>query len=631
MSRRPGRFASAGAPFLAVLFVVLAFSPAIHAGFLNWDDDRNFLANPHYRGLGPGQLHWMWTSFHMGHYVPLTWMSHGLDYLLWGMNPLGYHLQNVLLHAANAVLLYFIARRILAAAAEPEGASRDDAPGIGGMPPARAHDANPGMESVAPAVFAALLFALHPLRVESVAWITERRDVLSGFFYFLAILCYLRSLDPARRRTAWYRAALAAFTAAVLSKASAVTLPAVLLVLDFYPLRRLGGQSGWWSGPARRVYAEKLPFLVIAAAGAAVAPLALGPVPQLDAAGKLAVSAYSLAFYVWKTLVPVGLSPLYPMPDHVRLAEPRFLASIAVVVLLTASAWTMRRRWPGLWAAWVAWCVLLLPISGLIQNGPQIAADRYTYLAGAVAALAFAGVVSRARVGRGLLPNAVLAAATVLAGILTFKQADTWHDSERLWTHALRTGSGGPIAQNNLGNALASNGKLEAAATQYREAIAGRTGYPEAHNNLGVVLSRQGRFDEAIAEFRQAILQRPEYADAQVNWGVALGQAGKQLEAIEHFREALRLDPGNAQAHAAWGNALVRAGRPADAVTHYRIASGLDPQDADAHFNWGVALAQEGKLPEAAQQFRRALVLEPGHAEAREALARLERLRAPPP
>src|SRR5213593_1087936 len=240
-------------PVLVALVTFAAFLPALQNQFVSWDDDENFLDNPHYRGLGWSQLHWMWTT-HQSHYIPLTWMTHGLDYLLWGMNPFGYHLTSLLLHAANAVAFFFVVRRILKRAL-PSPSERGHALAVS-------------------AGFAALVFAIHPLRVESVAWVTERRDVLSGLFYLSAILVYLRACERGARGRGWYWLSVAVFGCALLSKSMVVNLPVVLLILDVYPLRRLGGFVGWWSEPARRVYVEKIPFVLLAAAAAAIALMA---------------------------------------------------------------------------------------------------------------------------------------------------------------------------------------------------------------------------------------------------------------------------------------------------------------------------------------------------------------------
>src|SRR5438876_7632173 len=241
-------------PVLIALVTVAAFLPTLQNQFVNWDDDENFLDNPHYRGLGWTQLRWMWTTLHLGHYIPLTWMTFGLDYLLWCMNPVGYHLTSLLLHAANAVVFFFVVHRILTLAL-PRLSER-------------------GRALAVSAGFAALVFAIHPLRVESVAWVTERRDVLSGLFYLSAILIYLWACEGGARGRGWYWLSVAVFGCALLSKSMVVNLPVVLLILDVYPLRRLGGAVGWWSEPARRVYVEKIPFVLLAAAASAVALMA---------------------------------------------------------------------------------------------------------------------------------------------------------------------------------------------------------------------------------------------------------------------------------------------------------------------------------------------------------------------
>src|SRR5713101_811196 len=240
-------------PLLVVLFTLTAFLPTLQNQFVNWDDAENFLENPHYRGLGWTHLRWMWTT-HWGHYIPLTWMTLGLDYLLWGMNPFGYHLTSLLLHTANAVVFFFVVRRLLTRAL-PNPSER-------------------GHALAGSAGFAALVFAIHPLRVESVAWATERRGVLSGLFYLAAILVYLRACEREERGRGWYWLSVAVFVCALLSKSMVVNLPIVLLILDVYPLRRLGGDIGWSSEAARRVYAEKIPFVLLAAAASAIAVMA---------------------------------------------------------------------------------------------------------------------------------------------------------------------------------------------------------------------------------------------------------------------------------------------------------------------------------------------------------------------
>ena len=606
---------------MVALVTIAAFLPTLGNGFVSWDDDKNLLSNPHFRGLGWNELRWMWSTFHLGHYIPLSWMSLGADYVLWGMNPAGYHATSLLLHVANALLLYCIARRFFAMTTPATGTA------------------------IAAAV-AALLFAVHPLRVESVAWITERRDVLSGAFYLSAIYAWLRFSASDRHARRWYVATLAAAACALLSKATAVTLPVVLAIISVYPMRRTAWRDGWWSSARRSLYRELAPVVVMAAATAALAFVALQREAQLTVGGKVAVSAYSLVFYLRQTIAPAGLSPLYAMPTIVDPFAARFVLSYVVVVALSFAAWAVRHRAPAATATWIAFVLVLLPLLGVHQNGPQIAADRYTYNASLAFALCAGGALlaiqtrHAARTGsdRVALDGAgfrsVILAGIVIAtlGGLTWKQSLVWHDSASLWTRALVVEPDSPIAHNNLANVLMLGDQLDGAAEHYARALALSPDYVEAEDNMGVVLARRGRFDEAVSHHQRALALDPGYANAHNNWGVALAKQSMDSAAIVHFREALRLSPDYADAHVNWGNALVRLGRPAEAVEQYGEALALRPDNADAESNWGVALARQERYAEAIEHFLRALAIDRDHREAREYLARTERLlRTPRP
>src|SRR4029077_18998051 len=367
--------------WLALTVAVVTFAifvPALRNEFVRWDDFDLLGQNPHYRGLGWSELGWMFTTFHTGHYQPLSWITFAVDYLIWGMEPLGYHLTNLVLHAANAALFYFLSLRLLSLALSIHYPSAD-------------------LRLKTAAGFAAFFFAIHPLRVESVAWATERRDVLSGLFFLATILCYLQAMtysnDPSHHAR-WRNKALIVYGLSLLSKASGVTLPVVLLVLDVYPLRRLGGGPGMWLGPlARRVWWEKVPFFLLAAGAAVIAPLAqsesgasgaLADLRVHGVAARLAQSLYGLAFYLWKTILPTDLSPLYEVPRNLDpFAWPffwPFLLSGAIVVALTIGLFVLRRRWPAGLASWICYVAILAPVLGFVQNGAQMVADRYSYL-----------------------------------------------------------------------------------------------------------------------------------------------------------------------------------------------------------------------------------------------------------
>src|SRR2546426_4781789 len=589
----PARWTLWLVPLLVALVTVTAFLPALQNQFVNWDDDKNFLDNPHYRGLGWSQLRWMLTTFHMGHYMPLTWMTLGLDYLLWGMNPVGYHLTSLLLHATNAVVFYFLVLRILTVAL-PWSIER-------------------GRALTASAGFAAFLFAIHPLRVESVAWVTERRDVLSGLFYLLAIVVYLRAYDREERGFWWYWLSVALFGCAVLSKSMAVSLPVVLVILDAYLLRRLGGPTGWWSESARRVYVEKIPFVLLAAVASAIAfegqvvTRNMASLAQLSVPGRLAISAFSLSFYLWKMIVPLNLSPLYPLPRTVDPWAVPFILSYGLVLAITAIALTLRRRWPCIQAVWVTYVVILLPVLGIVQNGPQIAADRYTYLAGlGWALLAGAGVLACWRAWRRPLASIALCVVGTW-GVLTWNQVHIWHDSERLWTHVLAVEPDAIIAENNLGVELERQGRRGEAIEHFQRAVRISPEYALPHHNWGQVLNRQGNHAGAIAHFQEALRLRPDLAEAHNDWGVALVARGDVDEAIKDFLRVLHL---SAEVVAA-DKAVDRRGTLAEAVEHFEHALRLKPDLAIAHANWGLALTKQRKPSAAIEHFQRALSIQP--------------------
>lgn len=575
-----------------VAVVVVAFAPAVGNEFVAWDDDKNFLENPHYRGLGPDQLRWMWTTFHLGAWIPLSWMTLGLDYLLWGMNPIGYHITNNALHAGTALLVYRLSRHLLPAWSPP-----------------------------AASVFAALFFAVHPLRVESVAWITERRDVLSGLFYVATVTAYVRATREAR--PASYGIPVGTFVLALLAKGTAVTLPVVLALLNVYPLRRLGGTKGWWNAGARLVYAELLPFVALAAVFTAIVFTALQPVPQLSLPGKIAVSAYSLWFYVSRTIVPVGLSPLYAMPGHVDPLAAEYLAAGMGAVAAAVWLWMARRRHPGVVTCLVAFVAILFPLLGVHQGGPQIAADRITYNASLALAMLAGGAVTAAwrRAPRLAVAGAVVVITTLLG--LTWRQIRVWRDSATLWTRVVEVEPASPYGHNNLGNVYARQGRLAEASAHYRAAIDFKPDYAEAYSNLGVVLAATGALDEAIAAHRHALAIRPDDDEARNNLGIALVRSGDLPGGIAQFAEAVRINPANAAAYVNWGNALQRVGRVAESVARYQAALSVNSAFADAHHNWGVALARMGRFTDAETQFVAALAAHPAHAEAADYLARV--------
>ena len=554
-------------PLVVFAAVFVVFLPALEGQFLNWDDDINFLLNQGFRGLGWPQLRWMWTETLMGHYIPLTWMSLGLNYTLGGMNPWGYHLGNMLIHAMNAAIFYFIARRLLVAAGFSDG--------------------SPLLWSAA---FAALVFGVHPLRAESVAWVTERRDVLCGFFFLLSVLAYLVSLDPGARRGARLTS-IVAFAAALLCKAQAVPLPAALLILDMYPLRRL--RAGW-----RPRVIEKLPYLALALIGGVVAIIAtqngapFTSYVQYGPSARLAMTGYGIMFYPWKWLLPTNLSPLYELPVRIDLLSSRFLIPLIATALITALLVGLRRQWPAGLAAWAYSAVMLLPLVGPLHTGNQLAHDRYSYLSGlGFAALAGAGLAwvlwAAARgtlsplVGRVSLAGAAL----VLLGLgsATWVQASGWRDSESLWSWAVETDPECAICLNNLALSITDQNRTQEAEAALRRSLALRE-YASTRNNLGGLLEIEGRLDEAEREYQQALRLKPDLRQALANLGELYVKQGRYEDALSPLRrvfqsspEIPRLRANLSRALRQRGDELARTGNVAEAEALRQEASRIQP------------------------------------------------------
>jgi hypothetical protein len=378
------------------------------------------------------------------------------------------------------------------------------------------------------ATVAALVFAVHPQRVESVVWITERRDVLSGVFYAATLLAYLVWVERGARPGRGYWGAVVLYACALLSKSMTVNLPLVLLALDVAPLARLGGAAGWTTPGARAVLREKWPFVALALAGIAAGFVGilrlqnLTPLARFGPLDRLVLSAYGMAFYLVTLVWPFGLSPLYERPRTVEPLDPPYLAAYALVVGVTALAWALRRRLPALLAAWIAYFVILVPVLAFLQNGPQVTADRYTYYAHLPWLALLGGVTTwgwraLARVGRPAPALVVLAAAAVVLPLqwLTVEQAAVWRDPVSLWRHAWRLKPESPLMNYSLANALAAQGDLRAAESYYRAVLARETNLRyDALNNLGIALARMGRPREGLDAFVEAARLDPRRPEA---------------------------------------------------------------------------------------------------------------------
>lgn len=597
-------------PAIVLIVTFAAFFPGLQNGFVNYDDRQNIYENPSFRGLGWDQIQWMFTTFHMAHYQPLSWLTFGLDYTVWGLRPFGYHLTNLLLHLTAALLFYFVSLRLLRSSATP-------LQGDGGLGPRIGAGA------------AALLFAVHPLRVESVVWITERRDVLSGSFFLLSILAYLHAIGRSgQERQRWLFGAVASHALSLFSKVLGVTLPAVLLLLDIYPLRRLPWDPRRWSEKAYApILREKVPFALLSFVFAMIAPFAQVAAGSLEWASgygigaRIAIPLYGLAFYLWKTILPIGLSQFYALPRALDPFELRFVLSGVVVVAVSAAAFAVRRRWPAFLAAWVYYVVVLSPMLGIVQIGVAIAADRFTYLPClGWALLAGAGVSWLWRAAaRGDVPREVCELGLVGAGVAiallsaqSFGQSLVWRDSVRLWRHAAAIAPDEAETRNWFGIALKDANRIDEAIEQYRAAVRLRDDFDSARVNLGNVLALKGDDEGAAEQFAKAAALTSTNAQGENNWGYVLMRLGRTDEAIPHFEAALRLLPGMTSARLMLVEALIAEGSaeealalfdaglgygPPDPETADKLASSLPPEHAEA----GIALLEKAarSYPEA--------------------------------
>ena len=576
---------------------LVVYAPVRRHGFANFDDPQYVSDNPAVAGgLTAQAVSWAFTTRHAGNWHPLTWLSHLIDVQLYGLNAGSHHLTSVFLHLANTLLLFGLLQRMTGARC--------------------------------PSAFAAGLFALHPLHVESVAWVAERKDVLSGLFFMLTLWAYVAYAHRPRRST--YALVLALFAMGLMAKPMLVTLPFVLLLLDVWPLRRRADPPVW-----RDLIVEKLPLFALSVASSVVTVVVqreAGAVKGLEAfplGRRAANAAVAYVAYIGQTLWPARLAAIYPYPAS--LAGWAVGGAVLVLVAVTLLAWRAARRHPHFLVGWLWYLGMLVPVIGLVQVGSQPRADRYTYLPliGLFIVVAWGIpdlVLGRSRRAFVLWPASAL---VLLACMITARgQVRHWRSSIPLWEHAVKVTAGNYRAQHNLGHALAREGRTPEAITHYEEALRLKPDYAEAHNNLGSALADQGRIDEAIAHYDEALHLLPDYAEAHNNLGAALTGQGRTDEAVRHLSEAVRLEPSRAESHGNLGVALARQGRFDEAIRHFSEAVRLRPQDAQArrnlavaHNSAGAALADKGMLQEAIAHYTEALSIRPDLADAHANLA----------
>lgn len=574
--------------------VVWTFLPSLQNGFIDLDDPIYITENIHIRnGFTWAGVGWAFVTSLGGSWHPLTWFSLMLDCQLYGLHPAGHHFTDILLHAGSSVLLFFLFLRMTGA--------------------------------IWRSAFVAALFAFHPLHVESVAWAAERKDTLSTLFWMFTLLAYVRYVKLGAicdsRSKRYYALALLLFLLGLMSKPMLITLPLVLLLLDWWPLLR-------FQFPARHarnlaILKEKLPFFVLAAFAAVTALLtqmdfgAVTTFSDLTLANRIGNASLSYWRYLAEMFWPNHLALFYPLPDKFPLLP--CLGAAAGLAISSALFIRAGRTRPELGFGWLWYLVTLLPVIGIIQIGQQSHADRYTYipLIGVFVLLTW-GISELARYWH--LQKSVLSVVGlgVIAVCIWFTRAQLcyWRDTETLFRRSVAVTDGNVLAEDVLGRLYARKGSLDEALKHLREAIRVAPAYAGGHNDLGSVLAMKGREDEAIGHFQEALRIRPRFAEAHHNLALALQHKGLNNEAIAHFQKAVDFKPDYATAHRNLGILLGKQGWLDEAIGHLNQAIQLSPDDAGAHCNLGITLGKRGRVEEAVSELRMAVKLNPNDAEA---------------
>jgi len=584
---------------IGIAALLIALTAAVYNGFashafVNFDDRSYVTENPQVSsGLSWRAIEWAFSTGYAGNWHPVTWLSHLIDVELFGLQPWGHHLTSIVLHAANGILLFIALRRLTGARW--------------------------------PSAFVAAVFAVHPLHVESVAWVAERKDVLSTFFLLLTLICYQRYVAaPGLSRML---AVTIFFGAGLMAKPMLVTVPVLLLLLDVWPLGRL--QWSVYTHEDRlawlRLIREKAVLFLLALASGVITILAqrgggaLSTFERLPLSRRMANAVVSYGLYLCAAFWPSRLAVFYPYPAQV----PVWSLIIASVLLLSFSviAIVFARRYPYVRAGWLWFLVTLLPVIGLVQVGGQAMADRYMYIPMigllVIVAWGIPDLIGRRpaflAVGGGL--------AIVACSLVAESQFASWKNSLTLWRHAVAVGADNARAHNLLGRSLDEDGRPDEAIVEYREAVRLDPDDVEARNNLGLAFAHQGRFDDAIEQYRAALQIRENFSEAANNLGSVLAATGKMEEAERVLKRAVALQPDSAEAHNNLGNVLMSEEQEKNAIAEYESALSINPEFADAQNGLGAALVQGGRQEEAIPHLREAIRLSPGLAQAHRNLA----------
>jgi len=582
---------------LLVVATLALYNPVNRHPFVNYDDDRYITENPHvHNGLTWPTITWAFTATEQGNWHPLTWLSHALDYQLFHQNPAGHHLTSLLIHAANAVLLFlflmYATRRL------------------------------------GPSLFVAALFALHPINVESVAWVAERKNVLCTFFFFATLIAYCwYARQPDWRR---YLVFAGLFVLGLMSKPMVITLPFVLLLLDYWPLGRIrGGRADATAAPLSKLVVEKLPLIALSAASAVItmqaqrAGGAMRSTAQFSLAVRLENAVMAYAMYLWKMIWPSHLSPIYPHPGD-SLAGWQVGTSALVLLAMTAVALKFRAR-RYLLTGWLWFLGTLVPVIGLVQVGDQAMADRYAYipLVGIFIMIAWriADLADSKQIG--LVVRVIPAACVLLAlSFATNRQLGYWSSNYDLWTHAVAVTGRNFIAQDNLGGALLWLGKTDEAYLHFQAAAEINPLDPMSRSNLGAYLQEHGHMAEAIEKYNRVITLTSDpglLAATYANLGAAYRKLGEDEKARTSYDQALQLNPNQYNVYLGLGELLEKQSRLDDAISNYSKAVELRPTDT-GFLLLGRALERTGRRSEALAAYQAALKLSPEMPEAQHAV-----------
>jgi len=601
----------------ASLVTFIVYLSSLRHEFVEWDDPQYVIENPHIRALDMSFLKWAFGHFYASNWHPLTWVSHAVDYAISGLNPVGHHLTSVVLHAANTWAVIFLVVALMNAAQRGKRAD-------GSWPDERAPLIVAGVTG--------LLFGLHPLHVESVAWVAERKDLLCALFYILSLMAYTRFAHSENGKTSRKRASLCfwdkrylfslgLFMLALLSKPMAVSLPAILVLLDWYPFGKIRSLESFLKSVV-----GKLPFFVLSLGSSVLTILAqrqggaIVPMESVPLSTRLLVAVKSLAVYLWKLVWPLNLSPFYPYPISVSLLSWSYLLAVAVVIgisALCAIAVRKQRVWMALWGYYM---ITLVPVIGIVQVGRQAMADRYTYLPslgpflviGLVSAWFFRKVVSESQQHPLVRPaGAVLALFIIFSmAFITIRQLGIWQNSIRLWSYVIEQHPERiQLAYYYRGLAFENTGQPDRAIEDYNTAIALDPNFRDAYMSRGTALEKTGRLNSALEDLDRAIALGPRY-EAYYNRGVILEKTGRINEAITDYLVAIDLDPSRYDSYLAAARAYGKARLFDKAIEYFTRCIAMRPNSADLYNNRGLSFLFIGQDDRALEDFNMAIALD---------------------